>query len=199
MERVLTTESAAIWRSVVGSLANNVYVIQCRTSGASVVVDAAAEPAMLSKSLGRFSPDLILTTHGHADHIGAVEHLRGEGMVFAMHAADQFLTTKPIDRELAEGSISCGDLAVQVLETPGHTPGSVCFFVEGVLLTGDTLFPGGPGATRFAYSDFDQVIDSITRKLFVLDPVTPFLPGHGEPSTIGAEAPSLDEWIARRW
>ena len=182
-----------------GPLANNVYVLRCRASGASVIVDAAAEPARLSKALARFSPELILTTHGHADHIGAVDRLRREGLVFAMHVADQFLTATPIDRALAGGFITCGDLAVQVLETPGHTPGSVCFFVDGVLLTGDTLFPGGPGATRFAYSDFDQIIDSITTKLFSLDPATPFFPGHGEPSTIGAEAPSLDEWIARRW
>lgn len=199
MEHVLTTESATLWRTVVGPLANNVYVIECLATGSSVVVDAAAEPDVLMEVLSRFAPTMILTTHGHGDHVGAVDRLRADGMVFAMHPADQFLVSIPIDRELVEGSVPCGNLEIKVLSTPGHTPGSVCFATDEFLLTGDTLFPGGPGATRFAYSDFDQIIESIANRLLVLDPATPFFPGHGDPSTVGAEAPSLDEWIARRW
>jgi glyoxylase-like metal-dependent hydrolase (beta-lactamase superfamily II) len=199
VERILSTKKAALWRSVVGPLANNVYVVECLTTGASVVVDAAAEPDVLVEELAPFKPSAILTTHGHGDHIGAVGRLQQEGMTFALHPADQFMVAIEADRSLTEGPFVCGDLDIEVLATPGHTPGSVCFAVDGILITGDTLFPGGPGATRFPYSDFDQIIESIRTKLFVLDPATPFFPGHGESSTIATEAPSLAEWIARRW
>jgi glyoxylase-like metal-dependent hydrolase (beta-lactamase superfamily II) len=85
------------------------------------------------------------------------------------------------------------------VHTPGHTPGSVCLVLEGVVLTGDTLFPGGPGATRFGHSSFVTIIESLERELFTLADDTVVLPGHGDPTTIGIERPQLASWIERGW
>ncbi len=95
-----------------------------------------------------------------------------------------------------------GRLRLHTILTPGHTPGSMCFLVEGtpVLFSGDTLFPGGPGNTSFEDADFDTIIRSIDDRLFSkLDPDTLVLPGHGDDTTIGAERPHLQEWVDRGW
>jgi glyoxylase-like metal-dependent hydrolase (beta-lactamase superfamily II) len=86
-----------------------------------------------------------------------------------------------------------------ILHTPGHTPGSVCVLLEGVVLTGDTLFPGGPGATHFSHGSFPTIIGSIEEHLFTLPDDTIVFPGHGEGTTIGAERPQLPDWIERGW
>ncbi len=97
--------------------------------------------------------------------------------------------------------IQIGDVRLHTILTPGHTPGSMCFLVEGspVLFSGDTLFPGGPGNTTFPGGDFDKIIESIDRRLFTLPEGTLVLPGHGDDTTIGSERPHLQEWIDRRW
>ena len=96
--------------------------------------------------------------------------------------------------------IEVGRLRLQTLHTPGHTPGSMCFKIEGspVLLAGDTLFPGGPGATKFG-GDFPTIIRSIEDRLFTLPPDTIVMPGHGDDTAIGTERPHLQEWIDRGW
>ena len=97
--------------------------------------------------------------------------------------------------------IEVGGLRLRTIHTPGHTPGSTCFLLEGhpVVFSGDTLFPGGPGNTKFEDASFDQIIESIDRRLFTLPEETLVLPGHGLDTTIGTERPHLDEWIARGW
>jgi glyoxylase-like metal-dependent hydrolase (beta-lactamase superfamily II) len=98
--------------------------------------------------------------------------------------------------------IEVGRLRLRTIHTPGHTPGSMCFRVEGkpLLFSGDTLFPGGPGATKFPGGDFATIIESIERRLFAsLDADTIVMPGHGTDTTIAAERPGLDEWVARGW
>jgi glyoxylase-like metal-dependent hydrolase (beta-lactamase superfamily II) len=97
--------------------------------------------------------------------------------------------------------IEVGRLRLATLATPGHTPGSMCFLLEGspILFSGDTLFPGGPGNTFGSDTAFDQIIEQIDRRLFTLPKDTLVLPGHGDDTTIGSERPHLDEWIARRW
>jgi glyoxylase-like metal-dependent hydrolase (beta-lactamase superfamily II) len=95
-----------------------------------------------------------------------------------------------------------GRLSLHTICTPGHTPGSICFRIEGspVVFSGDTLFPGGPGATTFEGGDFDSIIESIDRRLFAaLDSDTIVMPGHGDDTSIGAESPNLDEWVNRGW
>jgi glyoxylase-like metal-dependent hydrolase (beta-lactamase superfamily II) len=98
--------------------------------------------------------------------------------------------------------IEVGRLRLRTIATPGHTGGSMCFRLEGspILFSGDTLFPGGPGATRFPGGDFDRIIRSIDERLFsTLPGDTIVLPGHGDDTTIGAEAPHLQEWVDRGW
>jgi glyoxylase-like metal-dependent hydrolase (beta-lactamase superfamily II) len=98
--------------------------------------------------------------------------------------------------------LEVGRLRLRTIHTPGHTPGSMCFAIEGspVLLSGDTLFPGGPGNTKFEGGNFATIIESIDQRLFApFSPDTIVMPGHGLDTTIGAERPHLDEWVARGW
>jgi glyoxylase-like metal-dependent hydrolase (beta-lactamase superfamily II) len=104
------------------------------------------------------------------------------------------------DLELADGAtVRVGPVPLTILHTPGHSPGGVCLFAEeaGLVFSGDTLFHGGPGATGRSFSDFGTIVDSIRRKLLVLPPTTVVHTGHGDDTTIGDEAPHLDEWLAR--
>ncbi len=116
-----------------------------------------------------------------------------------LHAADVEIAGKTPDVLLAEGTLPVGEVIAQIVHTPGHTHGSVCIALDGVVLTGDTLFPGGPGATRFDHSSFDTIIRSIESKLFALPDDTVVLPGHGAATTIGTERPQLPAWIERGW
>jgi glyoxylase-like metal-dependent hydrolase (beta-lactamase superfamily II) len=104
------------------------------------------------------------------------------------------------DAEIADGEVfTVAGAELTALHTPGHSPGSVCFHAPalGTVFTGDTLFAGGPGATGRSYSDFPTIIDSIRTRLLTLPPETAVNTGHGDPTTIGAEAPHLQEWIDR--
>ncbi|HEY2430960.1 MAG TPA: MBL fold metallo-hydrolase, partial [Acidimicrobiales bacterium] len=144
----------------------------------------------------------VLETHGHWDHIQAVPAVRNAGYEVGVTAADASMLPS-YDFVLEDGSvIKVGRLRLHTILTPGHTPGSMCFRLEGspVLFSGDTLFPGGPGATSFPGGDFPTIIRSIEDRLFATLPAeTRVLPGHGESTTIGTEAPHLQEWIDRGW
>ena len=191
-----------IHRFVVGPIDNNVFILQCKQSKDGLLVDAADEPELLLKLCSQFHVRMIVETHGHADHIQAVPSLREAGYEVAVARQDAEMLPS-YDAFLEDGEIiAVGQISLRTIHTPGHTPGSTCFLVEGspVLFSGDTLFPGGPGNTAGRYGDFPTIIDSIRHKLFdVLDPKTHVLPGHGADTTIGAELPHLDEWIARGW
>lgn len=197
----ISTDSMVVHRLVVGPLDNNCFVVQCRATSAAVIIDASAEAAALQDAVDGMSVTAILTTHGHADHVGAAQDLRSALAVpVLMHPADAFLTGWHPDEELWDGtSRDVGSLRIEVVHTPGHTPGSVCFEVDGHVFTGDTLFPGGPGATRFPYSDFDLIMESLDTRLFSRPDLTPFHPGHGASSTIGDERPEVEIWRQRRW
>jgi glyoxylase-like metal-dependent hydrolase (beta-lactamase superfamily II) len=104
------------------------------------------------------------------------------------------------DGELSDGQqLTVGGVALQVIQTPGHSPGSSCLYAPelGTVFTGDTLFQGGPGATGRSYSSFHTIIDSIRGKLLVLPGDTTVRTGHGDSTSIGAELPHLEEWIAK--
>jgi glyoxylase-like metal-dependent hydrolase (beta-lactamase superfamily II) len=184
----------------VGAYENNVYVVADPRSDAGVIVDAAAEPDRIVAAAADITPLALLTTHGHFDHVGAAAEVsRRLGIPFLLHEADAEIAGMAPDRPLDEGEIAVGELTLRIIHTPGHTPGSMCIVANGVVLTGDTLFPGGPGATRGVSAEFAQIIDSIERALFTLDPATLVMPGHGLDTTIGTEAPSLEEWVRRGW
>jgi glyoxylase-like metal-dependent hydrolase (beta-lactamase superfamily II) len=192
---------AEIHKVVVGPVDNNVFVLRCKETGDAVLLDAANEHERLLDLCRALNVRTVLETHGHWDHIQAVPAVRDAGYEVGVTAEDAAMLDA-YDYLLEDDSvIEVGRLRLHTLATPGHTPGSICFRLEGspVLFSGDTLFPGGPGATKFPGGDFDQIIESIDRRLFTLPPETQVLPGHGDDTTIGTERPHLDEWIERRW
>ena len=190
-----------ITKVVVGTMVNNVFVIRCARTGDAVLVDAADEPDVVLDLCQRLNVGDVLTTHGHRDHIQAVPAVRAAGHRVGVAEADAHML--PAHDFLLEDDsvIEVGHVRLRTVHTPGHTPGSVCFRVEGspVLLSGDTLFPGGPGATRGSAVDFASIIRSIQQRLFPLPDETNVLPGHGTDTTIEAERPHLQEWIDRGW
>ena len=184
-----------------GPMDNNVYVVVCPRTNDSLVIDASHDAARIADAVAGTTPRYILLTHGDHDHIDALQDLRARlGVPVGIHAADAARLPAPPDFEIADGQqISVGDVMLRALHTPGHTPGSMGFFAAGTLFSGDTLFPGGPGATRGNKEHFDQIIAAIQAKYFVLPDDTAVRPGHGADTTIGAEKPHLQEWIDRGW
>ncbi len=186
---------------VVGRLATNVYVLRCRRTGEAVLVDAADRPDLLLEQSAALGVRSVLQTHGHHDHIRAVPAMRAAGYPVAVGAGDAAMLPG-YDEILDDGAVvEVGELQVRTLATPGHTPGSLCFEVHGanLVLAGDTLFPGGPGATGGDPARFASIIHHIETKLFTLAPDTVVLPGHGPATTIAAERPQLPAWVARGW
>lgn len=193
-----------IHKVVVGPLDNNVFVVRCRSSGEAVMVDAANEHQLLLELCRDLGVRKVIETHGHWDHIQAVPEVRDAGFEVGVTAADAGMLPS-YDWLLEDDSvITVGRLRLRTIATPGHTPGSMCFAVEGspVLLSGDTLFRGGPGSTAIpdGLGDFPTIIDSLERRLMArLAPETIVMPGHGQDTTIGAEAARLDEYVSRGW
>ena len=193
---------AEIHRVVVGPMDNNVYVLRCRETGDAVLLDAANEHERLLDLCRSLGVRRVLETHGHWDHIQAVPAVRDAGYDVGVTEADAAMLPS-YDFILEDDSvIEVGRLRLRTIHTPGHTPGSMSFRLEGspVLFSGDTLFPGGPGATKFEGGDFPTIIRSIEDRLFArLDPDVIVMPGHGVDTTIGTESPHLQEWIDRGW
>jgi glyoxylase-like metal-dependent hydrolase (beta-lactamase superfamily II) len=193
---------AEVHKLVVGPVDNNVFVLRCKQTGESVLIDAANEHEKLLDLCSSLGVRKVLETHGHWDHIQAVPAVRDAGYEVGVTADDSAMLPS-YDFVLEDDSvIEVGRLRLHTILTPGHTPGSICFLVEGspVLFSGDTLFPGGPGATKFEGGHFPTIIRSIEDRLFsALDPATIVLPGHGDDTTIGTERPHLQEWIDRGW
>ena len=190
-----------IHKVVVGPVDNNVFVLRCKATGDAVLLDAANEHDRLLELCRTLGVRKVLETHGHWDHIQAVPQLRDAGYSVGVAAQDADMLPS-YDEVIEDDSvIDVGRLRLHTIHTPGHTPGSMCFLLDGhpIVFSGDTLFPGGPGNTSFDGGDFDTIIASIDRRLLTLPPDTIVLPGHGTRTTIGAERPSLQEWVDRGW
>ena len=182
---------------------NNVWIVGDDTE--VVVIDPAHDPPAIHAAAGDRAVRAILHTHGHDDHTRAAKATAELlNAPIHLHPADRMLwdavyDTAP-DAELADGDeITIAGVALQAVHTPGHSPGSTSFVASdlGAVFSGDTLFNGGPGATGRSYSDFPTIIDSIRDRLLVLSADTVVYTGHGDTTTIGAEAPQLQEWIDR--
>lgn len=188
-------------RVVVGPLANNVFTLTCVQTGESAIIDAADEDELLLDIAKSTNVRNVITTHGHFDHIGAVAAMRDAGIDISIHPNDASMLPAYDLTIVDEQKLKVGKLNLEILHTPGHTPGSVCISVKDtpLIFSGDTLFPGGPGATHFPGGDFGTIMNSIETRLMKLPADSIVLPGHGAFTTIGSERPSIDAWASRGW
>lgn len=174
-----------IERLELGPFGTNAYILADRETHDSVVIDAPADASTMMNRLQGTSPRYILLTHSHMDHLGALDELRSRlGIPLGAHPADSHRLSPPPEISLHDGdTLTFGDIKLEILHTPGHTPGSLCFKADGYLIAGDTVFPGGPGKTGSPKS-LKQIIESITGKIYVLPDDTTIYPGHGDPTTV---------------
>ncbi|GHC53658.1 MBL fold metallo-hydrolase [Streptomyces flavofungini] len=183
---------------------NNVWIVG--DDHEAVVIDAAHDAEAIAAAVGERRLVAIVCTHAHDDHVDAAPALAARtGAPVLLHPDDLELwkLTHPDrapDGELADGQeLTVAGTVLRVLHTPGHCQGAVSLYAPalGTVFTGDTLFAGGPGATGRSFSDFPTIVDSIRDRLLTLPPETVVRTGHGDSTTVGAEAPHLEEWIAR--
>ena len=163
----------------------NAYIVVCETTGESVLIDAPGNADKILDKLEGTNPICILITHRHMDHTGVLQRLKDElNVPVAVHMDDADSLPIKGDMLLEDGNIiSFGNVTLDVLHTPGHTPGSVCFLTGNILLARDTIFPGGPGKTGTP-DDFKKIIDSLEQKIFSLPGDVKIYPGHGESTTV---------------
>ena len=182
---------------------NNVYLVG--DDSEVVVIDAAHDAATITAAARGRRVTAVICTHGHNDHITAAPDVASPASAsIRLHPADRFLWHVVHPRvatvDLVDGeAISVAGTDLIVLHTPGHSPGGVCLYAPalGVVFSGDTLFHGGPGATGRSFSDFPTILTSIHDRLLTLPDQTRVLTGHGNETTIGNEATSYDDWVAR--
>ena len=196
MTKVVQDESIQIERYELGPFGTNSYIMTCLKTGDSVVFDAPGDSEKILSQLQQTHPKYILMTHNHMDHTGALAELKSTlDIPIAAHADDRLPI--PPDTLLADGaSITFGDINLTVMHTPGHTPGSLCFYTEGYLISGDTLFPGGPGKTG-SPADFKQIVESLKNKIWILPDDTQVFPGHGNHTVLGNEKKAFEAFKAR--
>lgn len=180
----------------VGPWDNNVYVISA--GGEAIVVDGAAEPDRILQELEGLRCVGIVETHGHHDHVGALTDLvRALDVPVLAHPDDRMpVAARPL---LGGERLPVGGARLEVLATPGHTPGSLCYRIGDFLFSGDTLFPGGPGNTFGDAGAFARIMASLDSLFAALPDGTRVCPGHGLDTTIGRERPNVETWRARGW
>lgn len=190
-----------------GAMGANCYVVACDETKEGVLVDPGAEGMRIYRWVTEMGIEItrILLTHGHLDHIGAVDELRERfNCPVLIHAGDAEMLTsarknlsayfgpglsfRAADDLLADGQVlNVGKKTIKVLHTPGHSPGSVCLLTEQGVLSGDTLFAGSIGRTDFPGGSLEELLRGVETKLLTLPDDTPVYPGHGEATTIGQE------------
>ncbi len=197
MELAGRNESMELFRLETEPFGTNTYVVICRESSKSLLVDTPGDAQAIKEKLKDTAVQYILLTHGHPDHVMALEELYyALEAPLAAHQGDAGRLPVKADQLLRDGyTIECGKLALKVMHTPGHTPGSLCFLIGKYLLSGDTIFPGGPGKTN-SPQDFKTIYASIREKILTLPNETIVLPGHGEPTDIGTERALIEQFEA---
>ena len=217
-------DEVEIRKASVGPMDNNAYLLTCRRDGAQLLIDAADDPdrlvALVREGSGSAGLDIVVTTHRHPDHWRALRSVVAvTGADVAVGAEDADAVAKgadvPVATRLHDGdTLTFGQVTLEVVALRGHTPGSVALVyrepptasapgaVPGRVhvFTGDSLFPGGVGATRSDAEAFTRLMDDVTERIFDrFDDETWVYPGHGADTTLGAERASLPEWRSRGW
>jgi glyoxylase-like metal-dependent hydrolase (beta-lactamase superfamily II) len=179
-----------------GPWPTNCYILRC--AGEAIVVDPADDVEKILAALGTDSVRSIVLTHGHRDHVQALGELRQRtGAPVCIHQDDAAEFGLTADRALADGdTLTVGFLPIEIVHTPGHTPGSVCLRFDQRALVGDTLFPGGPGHTTSPEA-LATLVGSLERRVFAWPDGFRFYPGHGEGATIGEIRPAFNRFLAR--
>lgn len=189
-----------IKKVVLGSFEENAYILIQEESRKAIIIDPGAEEEKLITYLKELNIKLkyILLTHGHVDHVGAVDALRDAfdvpvyiskvDMNYIEKKKMAFGPMKRADFFIKEGDeLFFGNNKIMILDTPGHSKGSLSFLIEGTLFSGDVLFQNSIGRTDLPGGDFDELIESIKTKLFPLPDKTQVMPGHGPQTTMGME------------
>ena len=190
--KILTTE--------VGPWSMNTYVVIDETTNTCAVIDPGDDPHKILSLTGGARVDKILLTHAHADHVGALAQVKvATGAPVYLHPAEKEKFGIYYDVPLADGDIiAVGDLRLECIHTPGHTPGMICFKLDHRTIVGDTLFVGGPGRT-WNPAEFSQTMQTMQDIVFQWPDETEFYPGHGPSGVIGQERPAYDAFVARGW
>lgn len=198
MSVIVKNDSIQIERLSLGPFGTNSYLLICQKTGASVIVDAPGDAEKVLKRLEGTHPKYILMTHNHMDHVDALAALKSAlNVPLAAHEDDAGgLPVKP-EQFLNDGdTISFGEIQLKVLHTPGHTPGSLCFLTDSYLISGDTIFPGGPGKT-WSPDDFKKIVESLTNKIFTLPDETHVYPGHGDATVLKKEKHEFEAFSSK--
>jgi glyoxylase-like metal-dependent hydrolase (beta-lactamase superfamily II) len=196
-----------VTKVAVGPYDNNSYLLRCRATDEQLLIDAANDAAVLLRLVGDDPLTRIVTTHRHLDHWQALEEVAAAtGARTAAHRLDAGGIGVRTDDLLDDGEeVSFGQVSLEVIHLPGHTPGSIALLYDDPkghphLFTGDCLFPGGPGNTDRDPQRFTSLMDGLEQKVFGrLPDETWVYPGHGADTTLGAERPAIPEWRARGW
>jgi len=183
-------------RLEVGPWPMNCYLLRCPATGEVAVADPGADAETILAAVGASSVRCILLTHGHPDHVGALDAVRqATGAPVGIHPADAAAWGVEADFPLTNGmEVQVGEGRIRVAHTPGHTPGSVCLRLNGQAVVGDAIFPGGPGHTATP-QDLAQSLYSLDRTVFTWPDATELYPGHGGHTTVGAERAAFHRFV----
>jgi len=198
IEQVGAVDSVLIYRLESDPFGTNAYLVICPLSAEGLLIDAPGNAEAILEKLSGINVSWIIITHGHADHTLVLEEIKEKlKSPLAVHREDKDLLPLKADRLLEEGdTIQCGRQSITILHTPGHTRGSICLKIGKYLLSGDTIFPNGPGKTASA-NDFKTICKSIEAKILPLADDTVILPGHGEPTTVGKERKLITDFKSK--
>ena len=187
----------SLQRLEVGPWPMNCYLLRCPATGTVAIVDPGADAPAILEAVGSAPVACILLTHGHPDHVGALDLVRqATGAPVGVHPADAEVWGCDADFPLLDGmEIEVGSCRLTVLHLPGHTPGSVGVRLNGQALVGDAIFPGGPGHTQ-APEDLLRSVTSLGLSVFAWPDPTELYPGHGPHTTVGAERGAVERFLA---
>jgi len=185
-----------IKKLALGPYEANCYIVVCPQTHESVIIDTPAEAFRIIAGAEETSVKYIVITHAHGDHIGALKETRSQIQAPVLAHPEDARMISP-DLDINDGDIlEFGRQVLKVLHTPGHTPGSICLLAGKHLFAGDTIFPGGPGRTSTPQS-FISIVESITKKIFVLLDDTVVYPGHGPDAILGNEKEEFSRFSSR--